>query len=135
VSVRPPSGARPPALAEIDGRRVDLVALARDVCRRYYQEYPDEHERYGPSGVDWCLHDNQWLLSWAVDDVRGVADLEEQARWLARVLHGRHFPVDRLARNLQLAADVMQDAVDERGAEIAARLREAAATVHALVLG
>ena len=52
MSTRPPSGAPPPASCEIDGRRVDLTALAADVCRRYYQEYPDEHERYGPAGVD-----------------------------------------------------------------------------------
>lgn len=134
MSLRPPSGATPPAGAEIDGRRLDLTVLAAEVRRRFYAEYPDEHERHGTAGADWCLHDNQWVLFWAVADVRRLTDLEEQACWLARVLHGRNYPVDRLVRDLQLASDVMSEGAGARGPDIAARLRKAAAAVEGLGL-
>jgi hypothetical protein len=136
MSLRSPSGAPPPATVEIDGRRIDLTALADDICRRYGAEYPDERERYGAAGSDWCRHDNQWLLSWAVDDTRGATDLCEQACWLARVLHARSFPVSRLAHNLRLAAGrAAEGAFGDASDAVAARLSAAAATVDALDLG
>jgi len=48
--LRPPSGMPPPATAQIAGRRVDLAAAAAEICRRYYEHYTDEDERYGPAG-------------------------------------------------------------------------------------
>jgi hypothetical protein len=137
VSLRRPSGAPPPATFEIAGRLVDLVALAADVCRRYYEEYPDETERYGAAGMDWCRHDNQWLLCWAAGDVIGATDLVEQVTWLARVLHARDFPVVRLARNLEIAAELVsaEESFGEAAPEVAGRLRLAAATVADLDLG
>jgi hypothetical protein len=128
VSTRPPTGATPPTVAEIGDHRVDLVVLAREICDRYRRHYPDEHERYGAAGMDWCRHDNQWLLSWAVGDVLGVTDLDEQAGWLARVLHSRDFPIDRLAHDLRLAADVVEENLpEEQAAPLGAALRRAAA--------
>jgi hypothetical protein len=136
VSTRPPSGTTAPTVAEINGHVMDLVTLARAVCQRYYGLYPDEHERYGAAGIDWCHHDNQWLLSWAVGDVMGVTSLDEQACWLARVLDSRAFPVERLARNLLLAAEVVRDSeTDPAGSAVAERLEQAAAAVDALRLG
>ena len=104
----PPSGAPPPMQAQhSDGTPIDLEALARQVCERYRQEYPDEAARYGESGIEWCLHDNKYIFAWAVQDARdGTVRLGEQTQWLARVLGSRGFPVPRLARNLEIAAEV-----------------------------
>jgi hypothetical protein len=137
MSPRPPSGAPPPATFEIDGRQVDLVGPARDICLRYYEAYPDDTGRYGSAGMEWCRHDNQWLLCWAAGDVVGATDLAEQVSWLARVLHAREFPVDRLAGNLEIAAGLVAESQSFGGASdaVAGRLRQAAATVSALVLG
>lgn len=129
MSVRPPSGTPPPAVAEFAGRRIDLGALAGEICDRYYREFDDEQDRYGAAGEQWCLHDNRWLLAWAVDDALGVADLNEQVAWLARVLHGRGFPVERLARDLEIAADVVADTLGDAGGPVAERLSGAAASV------
>jgi hypothetical protein len=133
VSLRPPSGAPPPTAARIDGRLVDLTGAADEVCRQYFEHYPDDRERYGSAGADWCRHDTQWLLSWAVDDVRGATDLCEQARWLARVLQARRFPLERLAHSLELAAEVAaQGTFGEASGPVAARLSAAAVAVAEL---
>ena len=107
--IEPPSGHPPPATAELrDGGTLDLRALAVEICRRYRLEFPDEQERYGEAGIAWCIHDNQHILNWAVTDWSGFGGLRSQLEWLAGVLHARDFPVSRLARNLELAADVVK---------------------------
>ncbi len=53
-----------------DGTAIDLRPLAREICARYREGFPDEQERYGASGVRWCLHDNQYLLASALQDAR-----------------------------------------------------------------
>jgi hypothetical protein len=111
------------------GEPLDLEALARTVCARYYEEFDDEDESYGEAGRQWCVHDNQHLLNWAALEVQGVAQLSAQVEWLARVLEARGFPVDRLARDLELAAEVVGEQV-AAGEEMAARLREAGAMVR-----
>jgi hypothetical protein len=132
---RPPSGSPPPHEASIGGSVVALGPLADTICERYRGEYPDEEERYGAAGMAWCRHDNQWLLSWAVADARGFIDMSEQASWLARVLHARDFPVARLVRDLQIAAEVVEvGAFGAASAAVAARLRAAADKVSALPL-
>jgi len=103
---RPPSGEPPPVAATLaDGTELDLVALAAEICRRYRAEYPDEQERYGDAGIAWCRHDNQHILHWAALTTRGAFPFEEQIAWLARVLEARDFPLDRLARDLEIAAE------------------------------
>ena len=122
----PPSGQPPPRGAHTPAGEVDLEALAGEICRRYDAEFPDERERYGEAGMAWCLHDNQHLLNWAIADVHhGHIDLLEQVAWLARVLAARDFPLERLARNLQIGAEVVDDKA------VAGRLRDAAASVSA----
>jgi len=88
---------------------IDLVPLAEEICRRYRDEFPDEQERYGDAGVAWCVHDNQHVLAWAVGSRNGYVDLERELSWLARVLSARDFPVDRLARDLDIAAEVVRE--------------------------
>ncbi|MBI4898143.1 MAG: hypothetical protein HY827_07230 [Actinobacteria bacterium] len=129
MNLRAPSGTPPPAGAEFAGKRLDLVALASEICDRYHHEFDDEHDRYGDAGAEWCRHDNRWLLAWAVDDALGATDLGEQVAWLTRVLHGRGFPVERLARDLEIAADVITERLGEGGAPVSERLRTAAASV------
>ena len=129
MSLRPPSGTPPPATAQLGDRELDLAVLAREICERYHEHYPDEDDRYGPAGADWCRHDNQWLLCWAVGDVLGVTSLDEQASWLAGVLGSRGFPLDRLAHNLRIAADVVEETAGEPGAAVADSLRRAVVSV------
>jgi len=126
----PPSGQPPPARAEMaDGTVVDLEALAREVCDRYRAEYPDEEARYGDAGQQWCRHDNQHLVNWAVLHTREYVVLDEQVAWLAKVLEARGFPLDRLARDLDLAAAVVRERVPS-GAAVAAALSGAADIVR-----
>lgn len=112
----PPSGTVPPSEALLsDGAPIDLRTLATEVCRRYRAEFPDEEQRYGPAGVKWCLHDNQYLLAWAIQDARdGTLLLTEQVEWLCSILANRDFPVERLARDLEIAAEVAGASSDLR---------------------
>jgi hypothetical protein len=130
----PPSGADPPLQTRTAaGEAIDLVPLAQEICRRYSSEFPDEEERYGPAGHAWCLHDNQYLLAWAIQDARDhTVDLAEQVVWLADVLNSRGFPIARLARDLEIAAAAVSDGVDDGPLALraASKLTAAAATLR-----
>jgi len=109
--VRPPEGGTPPPeqATLADGTLLDLRPLAEEICRRYRAEFPDEQGRYGDAGIAWCVHDNQHILQWAV--VATTYDetiLTTQVAWLAGLLAARSFPLPRLVRDLELAADVMR---------------------------
>jgi hypothetical protein len=120
-----PSGAPPPE--EAGG--LDLRVMADRVTERYAAEFPDEDERYEPAvWRAWCRHDTQYLLQWAVLDAEGITTLDDQAAWLARVLESRGFPLDRLARTLELAAD---EADAETRADVAGPLRACAEGLRA----
>jgi hypothetical protein len=132
-ATQPPAGGdAPPVTARLSGgERLDLVALATEICRQYRLEFPDEQGRYGDAGNAWCIHDNQHLLSWAIEAANGHLDMSEQVSWLASVLAARGFPLPRLARDLDLAAVVMQGRVSGApGALVAGQLRDAAALVR-----
>jgi hypothetical protein len=127
--VAPPSGMPPPETATgPHGEELDLVAIARDTCSGYAAAFPDERERYGPAGADWCRHDCQHLLNWAVLSLTEALDFEAQLAWLARVLEARDFPIARLARCLELLAQVVRDTVPDE-TEVAAQLDAGAAFV------
>jgi hypothetical protein len=112
----------PPTDAVLAGEHVPvaLVPLAQEICRRYRAEFPDEQGRYGDAGVAWCVHDNQHILNWAIGARNGRVDLERELAWLARVLEARHFPLDRLARDLEIAADVVRERYESLAAELSA---------------
>jgi hypothetical protein len=117
----PPSGAAPPATAELRGGEIlDLRDLAARICERYRAEFPDEQDRYGDAGVAWCVHDNQYLLNWAVVEANGYGGFERQLAWLAEVLGARDFPLERLARDLEIAAAVLEGEGAPRPAEVLA---------------
>ena len=105
--VAPPSGWPPPAEARLAGETLDLEVLAAQVAERYFERFPEDLERYGEVARAWELHDTQYLLSWAIGDAEGYVELERQALWLAGILDARDFPVEHLAVNLELAAEVM----------------------------
>ena len=129
---RAPSGGAPPDSAELpDGTTLELAPLAREIARRHRAEFPDEAERYGDRGLEWCTYDNQWLLSWAVTATRGWGDFEEQVGWLAGILESRGYPVDRLARDLEIAADVADEAVSAPPSPVREVLVSGAAGVRA----
>lgn len=130
----PPSGGDGPPLISaplLGGEPLDLLALATEICRRYREEFPDELERYGDAGNAWCVHDNQHLLNWAVETVNGYFDIEHEVAWLANVLEARQFPLDRLARGLDIGADVTREAVEgDPGQELSRVLTSTAVFVR-----
>jgi hypothetical protein len=133
--LRPPEGGdEAPRLSSplAGGHEIlDLVALATTICERYQLEFPDERERYGDAGIAWCVHDNQHLLNWAAESVNGDLDIKQEVAWLATLLEARNFPPDRLARSLDIGADVVIGQVDGPGGqELAAVLVDTAGFVR-----
>ncbi len=129
--LQPPDGGTPPPEdAFVGGRRVFLRPLAWTIAELHRAEFPDEAERYGDAGVEWCAHDNQWILGWAALDAgTGGTTLERQVAWLARVLAARDYPVERLRRDLELAADVVTAELGPSAREVAEVLRAGAASL------
>lgn len=130
--LKPPGGQAPPAVAQLDnGESLDLVALAAEICRRYRQEFLDEEGRYGEAGNAWCVHDNQYVLYWAAEAVDGYIDMRDEVGWLVDVLEARDFPLSRLARSLDIGADVVLRRVrGTPGRQLADVLGDAAAFVR-----
>jgi hypothetical protein len=99
----------PPATATLpDGTQLDLLALARAISDAHLARNPDELERYGEAARDWCTHENQHLLSWAALDLDGGTYLDDQLRWLSRVLSARGYPIASLADDLRTAAKIVR---------------------------
>ena len=121
-----PPSTRAPDTARLHGAEIDLVGPAREICRRYRLEFPDERGRYGEAGMAWCVHDNQHILSWAAMAVEYGLGMERQLEWLAEVLGSRDFPLERLVRDLEIAAEVVENT------EVVERLRGGAAFVRDL---
>lgn len=110
--LQPPRGAKPPTSIYVgDGDVLDSLPLATEMARRYGVEFPDEQERYGDAGRAWCVHDNLHLLNWAAETVRGYDNMQRQVAWLAGVLESRGYPLSRLARNLDIGADVIRERI------------------------
>ena len=126
----PPSGWPPPAEARLGDTAIALAPLAAVTADRYFERFPEDLERYGDAARAWELHDTQHLLHWAIGDVEGFVDMEHHVGWLAGVLDARDFPLEHLAVNLELAAEVVAERL-ERGEEVAERLLRAAVTVRA----
>jgi hypothetical protein len=110
------------------GHEINLVEIARRTCLAYDEEFPDERERYGPAGMEWCRHDTQHLLNWAVLSLTHDLDYERELNWLARVLEAREFPLPRLVRCLELLATVTRETVRDEP-EISARVQNGASYV------
>ena len=128
--VAPPSGWPPPTSATLAGREIALLPLAEAIADRYFEAFPEDAERYGEAARPWEIHDTLYSLQWAVLDVEGTASLEHEIGWLANILRSRDFPLEHLARNLELAADVVDEQLGAAGGEVAARLRASAAVAR-----
>jgi hypothetical protein len=127
----PPSGWPPPTEATLGGRPVELAPLAGEVAGRYFEQHPEDLERYGSEAARaWETHDTLHVLNWAIGDVEGFVVLDEQVTWLAGVLAARDFPLGHLADNLEIAAAVVRERV-AGGTPVAERLSAAAALVRA----
>jgi hypothetical protein len=126
---RRPSGSPAPATVTLVSGKVVLAPLLEAVADRYFAEFPGDLERYGDAAREWELHDTAHCIQWAVLDVRGFASLERNIVWLANVLDARGFPLDQLARNLELAAEVAAEPLGER---VAAALNAAAELVRSI---
>ena len=85
--LEPPGGDAAPTSARLEDadQELELVPLAEEICRRYRQEFPDERGRYGDAGNAWCVHDLQYLLYWAAEDVNGYLDIRGEVAWLGSV--------------------------------------------------
>ena len=127
----PPSGWPPPAEARLGDAAIALAPLAAATAERYFERFPEDLERYGDAARAWELHDTQHLLHWAIGDVEGFVDMEHHVGWLAGVLAARDFPLEHLAVNLELAAEVVAERLERRRATVAERLLSAAVTVRA----
>jgi hypothetical protein len=124
-----PSGMHPPAkVTSPHGVEIDLLALAQQTAAVYDAEFPDERTRYGPAGMDWCVHDNQHLLNWAFLSLTVGVDFEAELAWLGSVLEARKFPIDRLARDLEMLAEIVE-AAHPQETEVVQRIREGAVFV------
>ena len=132
VPPRAPSGGAPPESATLpDGSTLELAPVAREIARRHRLEFPDEAERYGDRGLEWCAYDNQWLLSWDVIAAIGWEDFDRQLHWLAGILESRGYPVDRLARDLEIAVQVTAEAMPSAGTSLTELLLAGAEAVRA----
>ena len=127
-----PSGTPAPRSAALgQDCEIDLEPLAEEICRRYRSEFGDEGDRYGAAGVAWCIHDNLYLMAWAIDDVRlGGAHFLGNVGWLRRILESRGFPIERLARNLELAGEVVAQAVPDESIQLVDRFTRGAELVR-----
>jgi hypothetical protein len=124
-----PSGERPPTTAiSPRGQELDLVAVAKLTCSAYDAEFADERARYGPAGMQWCLHDNQHLLNWAVMSLTYGISFEHELAWLAGILERRAFPLERLARDLELLSSALTSTYPDEQ-EVAERIKEGAAFI------
>ena len=117
TATRRPTGSPPPTAVTLDERRIPLAPLLEEIADRYFAEFPGDLERYGEAARDWELHDTAHCVNWAALDVKGFASLDRNITWLANVLRARGFPVEQLARNLELAADVCAERLSEAVAE------------------
>jgi len=135
-TLRAPGGDPPPQTARLDdGGEVALVPLAARVADLHYSAFPDELERYGAGGREWCIHDNLHLFAWAFGAHRGYVVFGDQVRWLATVLGSRGYPVERLAWDLRAAAGVMADAPIAESAQVADILLKGADVVQRAHIG
>jgi hypothetical protein len=128
--VAPPSGTPAPAAVRLAGQEIALGPLAQSVADRYFREFPGDLARYGDAARAWEIHDTSYCLQWAVLDTEGFASLQREVTWLTGVLSSRGFPLEHLARNLELAGDVVDEQLPGLGPPVAQRLRSAATTVR-----
>ena len=112
---------------------LELRPLACAISDRHLRRHPDDIERYGQVARDWCIHDNQHLLNWAVLDAADALAFQEQLAWLANVLGSRGYPLANLADDLETAAEVTRELVkSQHRAQLAGTLLDGARFIRGL---
>jgi hypothetical protein len=130
----PPTGMAPPVTATLpDGVVLELRPLAREITDRHLLRHAEDLQRYGGPGREWCTHDNQHLISWAVLAVCDVLSFHEQLAWLANVLSSRGYPLANLADNLETAAETARQLItSNHAAQLASELETGAQFIRGL---
>ena len=116
--------APPATVMTATGETVELVPLAEEVTRRHLARHQEDVTRYGHElAWEWCVHDMQHVLAWAIAD----QEFRGQLAWLARLLDARDYPVNNVFDCVVTAAEVVgQELPPEVGPAVAARMRQAA---------
>lgn len=127
-----PGGMPPPTHAVLpDATDVDLHDLAVKVTEIHLERHPEDGERYGDLAWEWCVHDTQHLMAWAVGDL----DFSGQLRWLAGLLAARGYPVANLLDCVRTCARVLRCEHGAGAEESAARMEQAAHELEAAGAG
>jgi hypothetical protein len=112
---------------------IELRPLAREITDRHLRRHPDDIRRYGETGREWCTHDNQHLLNWAVLGVCDALSFRDQLAWLANVLISRGYPLANLADNLETAAETTRQLITSSyTAQLASALEMSAEFIRGL---
>lgn len=132
--VAPPSGMAPPVTATLpDGVVLELRPLAREITDRHLLRHTEDLQRYGETGREWCTHDNQHLINWAVLAVCDALSFDEQLAWLANILMSRGYPLANLADNLETAAETARQLITSKHtAQLASALETGAQFIRRL---
>jgi hypothetical protein len=133
----PPTGLAPPVTATLpDGVVLELRPLAREITDRHLLRHAEDLERYGETGREWCTHDNQHLINWAVLAVCDALSFREQLAWLANVLTSRGYPLANLADNLETAAETTRQLItSNHTAQLTSALETGAQFIRGLEYG
>ena len=133
----PPTGMAPPVTATLpDGVVLELRPLAREITDRHLLRHAEDLQRYGEAGREWCTHDNQHLINWAVLAVSDALSFREQLAWLANVLASRGYPLANLADNLETAAETTRQLVtSSHTAQLVGALEMGAQFIRELTYG
>ena len=112
---------------------LELRPLAREITDRHLLRHAEDLQRYGETGREWCTHDNQHLINWAVLAVRDALSFHEQLAWLANVLTSRGYPLTNLADNLETAAETTRQLIkSDHTAQLASALATGAQFIRGL---
>lgn len=114
----------PPTHATLDGEIIDFAPIIEVVAHRYFGGGHPHGAVPEHLARRWHAHDTAYLLQWAIDDVAGYGSLERELHWLTDVLAHRNFPLDGVAANLDIIADVV--AIDVRRTSLVECLRDGA---------
>jgi heme oxygenase len=116
TTINPEAGRHP---VPADPRQLGAALRAADAC---WSRYPYFAHRYGERGQRFARSDAAWLATLGQFD---AVQVQQQVRWLGRLLAARGMPTLLLQDQLERLADELAVAVPEESAA-AARLRGAA---------
>lgn len=108
TSINPEAGRHP---VPADAREVEASLRAADAC---WQRFPYFEARYGERGRRFARSDGAWLATLCQFDQEQI---NQQARWLGRVLSTRGMPTLLLQVQLEILFDELATTIPEKKAE------------------